>query len=157
MAKDKGTTTASDKGKATASELAKKEARMREKKKEAGALKLKEIKLQREELELEEKARRASLEESETLGVMGSRREKCVHDEEDESTDSNLHHMRRKTKVILTSDSEGEGNYVSHTRLSKLEKAMFGDMKFDLELIVTEEIEQYRPPPAKEKQFPKMT
>lgn len=46
---------------------------------------------------------------------------------------------------------------MSRSRLSRLEKAMFGDRKFDREPIVTEEVEQYRPPPSEEKQSPNMT
>lgn len=40
---------------------------------------------------------------------------------------------------------------VSRTRLSRLEKTMFGDRIFDSEPIVIEEIEKYRPPPGEEK------
>ncbi|XP_074377897.1 uncharacterized protein LOC141719418 [Apium graveolens] len=41
--------------------------------------------------------------------------------------------------------------------MTRLEKAMFGDRRVDQEPIVTEEIEQYRPPSGKERQFPKMS
>ncbi|XP_074350611.1 uncharacterized protein LOC141689957 [Apium graveolens] len=35
--------------------------------------------------------------------------------------------------------------------------ALFGDRRADREPVVTQEIEQYRPPPAEERQFPKMS
>ncbi|KAL8109650.1 hypothetical protein AgCh_025668 [Apium graveolens] len=95
------------------------------KKLEANALKLKAIKLRREELELEEKALRALLEETE--GAKSFRKENQVHVEEDESIDSNSHHRRRRTKVALTSDSDQEeGEDMSRTRLSRMEKPCLG-------------------------------
>lgn len=48
---------------------AEKEAQIREKKREADVMELKVIKLQREELDFEEKVLQASLEESEALGT----------------------------------------------------------------------------------------
>lgn len=82
---------AKEKGKTLVREHVEKETQLREKKREADVVKLKAIKLRREDLELEEKALHASLEETETLGVTGSRREKRVYDEEDESTDFDSH------------------------------------------------------------------
>ncbi|KAL8091582.1 hypothetical protein AgCh_033998 [Apium graveolens] len=94
----------------------------------------------------------------ETEGAKCSRKEKRVHIEEDEYTDSDSHCRRKRTKVVLTSDSEqekeGDG---SRTRISMQKKAMFGDIKFCRELVITEEIEAYRPLPEEEKQFLKMT
>lgn len=81
-----------------------------------------------EDLELEKKVLRALVEETETLGVSS--------DKEDETTDSDSHSRRRRTRVVLTSYSEEEQDDVYLTRLSRMEKAMFGDRKFDREPIV---------------------
>lgn len=62
---------AKEKGKSLAEEQSKKEAQIRLKKREADTIKLKVIKLRREELDIEEKALRASLEETEALGPTG--------------------------------------------------------------------------------------
>ncbi|KAL8088361.1 hypothetical protein AgCh_038217 [Apium graveolens] len=76
------------------------------KKQEVGVLKLKVIKLRREELELEEKALKTLLEETER--AKSSRKEKRVHVKEDESTDSDSNHRRLRTKIALNSDSNQE-------------------------------------------------
>lgn len=82
LRKMRGEKLANDKGKVSAHEQAKKDNQIRAKKREADAMKLKVIKLRREELESKEKALRASLEETEALGVTGFHREKRIHDEE---------------------------------------------------------------------------
>ncbi|XP_074342977.1 uncharacterized protein LOC141680739 [Apium graveolens] len=112
------------------------ETEQRTKKWEVDALKLKVIKLRREELKLEERVLRASLEE--TKGAKSTRKEKRVHVKEDDSTDSNSQHGRKMSKVVLTLDfdQEEEGD-VFDTRLSMLEKAMFGDKKFNRKPVVT--------------------
>lgn len=58
---------------------------------------------------------------------------------------------------MLTSYSDDKHGDVPKSRLNRLKKTMLGDRKFDRELIVTEEVEQYRSPPREEKQFSKMT
>lgn len=72
----------------------------------------------------------ASQEETKALGTKGSCREKRIDNEEDVSIDSDPHHRRRRTKVVVTSDSDG----MPKLRLNRLEKPMFGDRKFDPEL-----------------------
>lgn len=99
---------AEDNEKASAQEQAEKDAQFRAKKREVDAMKLKAIKLWRKELELEEKALRASLEETKALEAIGSGREKRVQDEEDKSTDSDSHYRKMRTKVVLTSDFDGK-------------------------------------------------
>lgn len=90
-------------------------------------MKLKAIKLRRKELELEEKALRASPEATEAHVAAGSRREKRTRREEDESTDSDSHHRRRAweklgAKVVLTSDSKDEQGDVNKFSLNRLER-----------------------------------
>lgn len=79
---------AKNKGKASTEEQAENEAQLKLKKREVNVVKLKVIRLWREELELEAKALRASLEEAKTGGGSTHRKEKRAHDEKDRSTDS---------------------------------------------------------------------
>lgn len=82
-------------------------------------MKLKMIKLWRKELELEEKALRASLEETETLGVTGSKRKKHVHEEEDESTDSWLPPHKKENEGRIDLGLRGKRRWYV---LNKVEK-----------------------------------
>ncbi|XP_074378022.1 uncharacterized protein LOC141719543 [Apium graveolens] len=111
--------------------------------------------MQREEIELQEKALREALKADEPKRKTKHRKDRRVHDEEDES-DSDSHPQRKKTKQPFSSDSDEEPDE-SQIRLTRLEKAMCGDRRVDREPIVMEEIEQYRPPLGEERQFPKMS
>ncbi|KAL8132996.1 hypothetical protein AgCh_008459 [Apium graveolens] len=83
------------------------------------------------------------------------RRKRRVHDEEDEP-DSDSHPRSKRAKQPFSSDSDDKPDG-SRLRLNRLEKALFGDRRADREPVVTQEIEQYRPPPGEERQFPKMS
>ncbi|KAK1364286.1 hypothetical protein POM88_039847 [Heracleum sosnowskyi] len=145
---------AAKKGKKKVNEHADKEAQIRAKKKEADMLKLQAIKLRREELELEEKALRESLEEVEVARVSSERRrDKRPHDDEDESSDSESHPRKTRSRITLSDSDEEDDSHV-RDRIRRMEKAMFGERKVSHEPIVSEEIEQYRPPLGG--QFPKM-
>ncbi|KAK1363226.1 hypothetical protein POM88_038787 [Heracleum sosnowskyi] len=104
---------AAKKGKQKVNEQADKEAQIRAKKKEADMLRLKAIKLRREELELEEKALRESLEEVEvTLVSSEHRRDKRPYDDEDESSDSESHPRRTRSKITMTDSDEEDDSHV---------------------------------------------
>ncbi|KAL8107868.1 hypothetical protein AgCh_024321 [Apium graveolens] len=142
---------AAEKGKVKENEQAEKEVEDRAKIRGADALLLKALQLEREEIELQDKALREALQADET--VIRPRKDRRGYDEEDES-DSDSNPKRKRTKQRYSSDLDEELDG-SRIRLTRLEKAMLGDMRVDREPIVTEEIEQYRPPPGEERQFPK--
>ncbi|KAL8112147.1 hypothetical protein AgCh_019733 [Apium graveolens] len=145
---------AAEKGKTKVDQIDK-EAKARAKKREADALRLKALQLQREEIELQERALREAMRAEETGGAHKDRRERRAYDEEDES-DSDSHPRRKRAKQPYSSDSDEEPDG-TRLRLNRLEKVMFGDRRPDREPIVTQEIELYRPPPGEERQFPKMS
>ncbi|KAK1387029.1 hypothetical protein POM88_015207 [Heracleum sosnowskyi] len=131
------------------------EARARAKKREEDLAKLEAIKRRRAELDAEEKALQGAVETGEQILVQTSqRREIRVHNDEDGSSDSESHPRRIRSKVTVRSDTDEEGDPRMKDRLSRMEKAMFGDRRISHEPVVSEEIEQYRPPSGG--QFPKM-
>nr|XP_017250859.1 PREDICTED: uncharacterized protein LOC108221497 [Daucus carota subsp. sativus] len=128
------------------------------KKKEAGELRLKALRLQREEIELQERVLREAL-EAENVIVMTEgegQPKKRNREDQDGSSDSESRPRSSRHRHVTPSDSE-EAEEGPHTkdRLRRMEKAMFGDKKLTHEPVVVEEIEQFRPPPGR--QFPKMT
>ncbi|KAK1392246.1 hypothetical protein POM88_011302 [Heracleum sosnowskyi] len=128
------------------------------KRKEAYRLRLQALRLQREELESEEKA--LELEEKALREALETepRREKRVRDaidDEDESWDSESHSRRLRSKIAYTSDSGDDEGPDTQDRIRRIEKAMFGERKVSHEPVVTEEVEDFRPPPGR--QFPKMS
>lgn len=66
-------------------------------------MKLKTIRLRKEELELVEKAFWASLKEVKTVEATTYRREKRVHDEKDVSMDSDSHHRNERPERLFGS------------------------------------------------------
>ncbi|KAK1390011.1 hypothetical protein POM88_018189 [Heracleum sosnowskyi] len=147
--------TTSKSGKQKEQERAEKEAQARAKKREDDLAKLEAIKRRRAELDVEEKALQDAMEVGErTLIVSGHRKEKRVYNDEDESSDSESHPRRTRSKITICSDTDDEGDPRMKDRLSRMEKSEFGDRRVSHEPVIYEEIEQYRPPPGR--QFPKM-
>lgn len=134
-------------------EKSSREAERLAKKREADRLRLEALKLQREEIELQEKALREALEAEDP--ELEDRRDKRprTRNDEDESGDSESNSRRTRSKVLYSSDSEEEGPHMDD-RIRRIEKAMFGERRVSHEPVVTEDIEQFRPPPGR--QFPKM-
>ncbi|KAK1363124.1 hypothetical protein POM88_038685 [Heracleum sosnowskyi] len=147
--------TTSKSGKQKEQERDEMEARAKAKKREDDLAKLEAIKRRKVELDAEENALQDVVEVGErTLVVSGQRKEKKVHNDEDESSDSESHPRRTRSKITICSDTDDERDPRMKDRLSRMEKAMFGDHRVSHEPVVSEEIEQYRPPPGR--QFPKM-
>ncbi|XP_063941458.1 uncharacterized protein LOC135149627 [Daucus carota subsp. sativus] len=140
--------------KAQSSKTKEQEAARLAKKREADELRLKALQLQREEIELQERALREALEAEGDRAPEGEGNKKRNREDQDGSSDSESHSRGPRHRHVTPSDSEGEEGPHVRDRLRRMEKAMFGDKTLTHEPVIVEEIEQYRPPPGR--QFPKM-
>ena len=114
------------------------EAQARAKKREEDLAKLEAIKRRRAELDAEEKALQGAVETGEQMLVQTNhRKEKRVHNDEDGSSDSESYPRRIRSKVTVRSDTDEEGDPRMKDRLSRMEKAMFGDRRISHEPVVT--------------------
>ncbi|XP_063949875.1 uncharacterized protein LOC135152721 [Daucus carota subsp. sativus] len=140
--------------KAQSSKTKEQEAARLAKKREADELRLKALQLQREEIELQERALREALEAEGDRAPEGEGKKKRNREDQDGSSDSESHSRGPRHRHVTPSDTEGEEGPHVRDRLRRMEKAMFGDKTLTHEPVIVEEIEQYRPPPGR--QFPKM-